>query len=139
MHVRSLLRDNLSWKLLSLGLAILIWFGADFFMHEDIRPLSRPLQPLATRDFHDLPIRLMSPTLAAAAVRIDPASVFVRVGGELAILERLTEKDSLVFVELPADLDHGPVTNRVEVRLPASVRLQSVVPERVIITAISHR
>lgn len=131
--MRALIFDNLSWKLLSLTLAILIWYGARQFMHDDIRPIVQPLQPQATRDFQDLPIRILSPGLAVGAVRVEPSSVFIRIGGEISLLDRLSEKDPLVFIELPANLADGPVTNRVEVRLPPGVRLLSVIPERVIV------
>jgi hypothetical protein len=112
------LLDNLSWKLLSLTLALLIWSGARLFMRQEIRPLVHPLAALATRDFRDLPVRLLTPNALTIPVRIDPPTVLVRVGGEYSILERLTDQDALAFVELTPELFQTPVTNRIEVRLP---------------------
>lgn len=138
MSTRSLLLDNLSWKLLSLTLALLIWSGARLFMHQEIQPLgSHPLAPLASRDFRDLPVRLLSINALTTPVRIEPATVLVRVGGELGILERLTEQDALAFVEIPPDFDQTPITNRIEIRLPPSVRALSIAPERVAVIPIA--
>lgn len=137
MSARSLLLDNLSWKLLSVTLALLIWSGARLFMREEIRPLGSPLAPLAARDFRDLPVRLLSYRALTNPVRVEPSKVLVRVGGELSILERLTIQDALAFVEVPSILSGLPMTNRVDVRLPPSVRVLSIAPERVVITPVT--
>lgn len=139
MSARSLFLENLSWKLLSLTLALLIWSGARLFMRQEIRPLAHPLAALGSRDFRDLPVRLLTPNALTLPVRIDPPTVLVRVGGEYSILERLTEQDALAFVELTPELFQTPVTNRIEVRLPPSVRVLSIAPERVVISPIANR
>lgn len=139
MHLRALILENLSWKLLSLGLAILIWYGAHLFMREDIRPMVRPLQPYGTRDFTQLPVRILAAGRAASPVRIDPATILVRVGGDLTLLERMNIQDAVAFVEMPDSVLDGPVTNRIEIRLPPSIRLVSVIPERVVVSPITPR
>jgi|GEM_PF-2777711 len=139
MRLQHMILDNLSWKLLSLGLAVLIWYGAHLFMREDIRPMVRPLQPYATRDFPTLSVRVLSPGKSANPVRIDPPTIFVRVGGDLTLLDRLTENDAVAFVELPDSPLDGPITNRVEIRLPQSVRLLSTLPEKVVISPTTPR
>ncbi|MBL9126678.1 MAG: hypothetical protein JNL97_03475 [Verrucomicrobiales bacterium] len=139
MRLRQLVFDNLSWKLLSLGLAILIWYGAHLFMREDIRPMVRPLQPYGVRDFPSLPVRILTPGKVASPVRVVPSTILVRVGGDLTSLDRLTEQDTVAFVEMPETPITEPITNRVEVRLPPSLRLLSAIPERVVISPIQPR
>jgi hypothetical protein len=139
MRLRLLLLENLSWKLLSLGLAILIWYGAHLFMREDIRPMVRPLQPYATRDFPNLTVRILSPGKTINPVRIQPPTILVRVGGDLTLLDRLTDQDPIAFIELPDAPLEGPITNRVEIRLPQSVRLLSSIPEKVVVSPIISR
>lgn len=139
MRLRHLILDNLSWKLLSLGLAVLIWYGAHLFMREDIRPMVRPLQPYGTRDFPALPVRILTPGKIAAPVRVSPPTILVRVGGDLTSLDRLTEQDAVAFVEMPESPLTEPMTNRVEIRLPPSLRLLSAIPERVVISPIQPR
>ena len=139
MRLRPLILDNLSWKLLSLGLAVLIWYGAHLFMREDIRPMVGPLQAFGTRDFLALPVRILAPGISANPVRIHPPTILVRVGGDLTLLERLTDQDPIAFVEMPDAPLVGPVTNRVEIRLPPSLRLVSAIPERVIISPVVPR
>lgn len=137
MRLRSLLFDNLSWKLLSLSLALLIRSGATLFMHQEIRPLGTPLAPVAIRDFRNLPVRILTQRGVPNPVRIDPKSVTVQVGGDLNTLEHLTEEDTLAFVQLPPDHGTEATTNRVEVRVPANVRVLSVAPEHVVVTPIA--
>ncbi len=134
MRLRNIILDNFSWKLLSLGLAVLIWYGAHLFMREDIRPMVRPLQPYGTRDFPALTVRILTPGKSPNPVRIQPPTIPVRVGGDLTLLERMTEQDPIAFVELPDAPLSVPVTNRVEIRLPPSLRLVSAIPEKVVIS-----
>lgn len=133
MSVRSLLLENFSWKLLSLTLALLIYFGARLFMHQDVRTLGNPLAPHTFRDFHKVPIRFLSRGELRHPVKVEPDSVMIRVSGELPILDRLTAQDAVVYVEVPGDLAAGAWTNRVEVKLPPSLRVLTVVPERVVV------
>ncbi|MGE3310749.1 MAG: hypothetical protein AB7O66_12335 [Limisphaerales bacterium] len=125
--------DNLSWKFLSLGLAVLIWYGAHLFMHDDIRPMVGSLQAYGTRDFPTISVRVLGPPNPVQSVRITPATILVRVGGDLALLERLTEQDPIVFVELPDVPIVDAITNRLEIRLPPSIRLVGAFPDRVVI------
>lgn len=134
MKLRPLFVENLSWKLLSVALAVLIWSGARLFMHDEIRPIVRPLQPLATRDFLDIPVRILTPPGDPTVWQVKPSVVMVRAGAELGLLERLTDLDPVVYVQPAVDRLATPSTNRVEVRLPPAVRLLSVIPERVIVT-----
>lgn len=137
MTLRSLLVDNLSWKLLSLALAILIWSGARMFMGDDVRPLVRPLQPLAARDFTNILVRVLTPPRDPVVWDVQPASVYVRAAAELGIIERITQVDPIVFVQPSTERPDTPTTNRVEVRLPPGIRLISVIPERVIVSALA--
>ena len=137
MTLRSLLVDNLSWKLLSLALAILIWSGARMFMGDEVRPLVRPLQPLAARDFTNVPVRVLTPPRDPVVWDVQPASVHVRAAAEIGIVERITQADPIVYIQPATERPDTPTTNRVEVRLPPGVRLISVIPERVIVSALA--
>ncbi len=132
MNLRSLLFDNLPWKLLSVSLALLIWSGTRMFVRQEIQPLGHPLSPIARRDFRNLPIRILSNQVAQQPLRVEPSSVFVQVGGDMSTLEHLTEEDALVYVEILTP-SQRTTTNRVEVRVPSNVRVLSVVPEHVVI------
>lgn len=134
MRFRQLILDNLSWKLLSLGLAVLIWYGAHLFMGEEIRPRTRPLPPYGTRDFPSLAVRILTPGNTAYPVEINPPHVFVRIGGDLTILDRLTDDDPIAYVEMPEAPITAAITNRVELHLAPSLRLLSAIPEQVVIT-----
>jgi len=134
MQIRRLLFENLSWKFLSLGIAILVWYGARLFMREDISPLVSPLQPYGTRDFPNLPVRVLASAKTNIPVRIHPPSILVRVGGDITLLDRITQQDVVAFVDLTDPPVDSPTTNRVELRLPPSVRFISTIPERVVVS-----
>ncbi len=137
MRIRSLLLDNLSWKLLSLTLAGLIWSGARLFIQPDLQPaLGHPLVTVGVRDFQGVPIRLLSSRPLPAPLHLGTNTTHVRISGEMIALDRLTEQDVLVFVELPSAPPDGALTNRIEVRVPPSVRVLSVVPDQVVITPV---
>lgn len=136
MNLRPLLFDNFSWKLLSLALAILIWSGARIFMGDESQPLVRPLQPVLARDFPNIPVRVLTPPGDATVWQVRPSLVHVRAGAEIGLVERLTQSDPIVYVQPPVDRPERPSTNRVEVRLPPAVRLLSVLPERVVVSAV---
>ncbi len=130
-RLRALVLDNLSWKLLAISLALLIWSGARLFMNQTAQPLVGGLSPSGHRDFANLPIRVLGPASSAQGWAIDPPSVFIRVGGDPSLLNRLTELDPLIFVEAPPAALQAPTTRRVDVRLPPAIRIVSVIPERV--------
>lgn len=139
MRLRHLIFDNFYWKMLSLALAMIIWYGAHMFMREDIRPIVRPLQPYGTRDFPALAVRVLTPGKSASPVRVQPSTILVRVGGDLTSLDRVTEQDAIAYVELPETPLTEPITNRVEVKLPPSLRLLSAIPDRVVISPLPPR
>lgn len=130
-RIRALVLENLSWKLLALSLALLIWSGARLFMHQEVKPPLGAPTPSQHRDFANLPIRLLCPATNAQPWIVDPPAVFVRVSGDGSLLERLTDLDLIAFVESPPPALQSATVRRVDVRLPPAVRLASIIPERV--------
>lgn len=129
MRLRDLFLHNLWWKLISLSLAVLVWFGARLIMNRDIQPARNPLEPDGYRHFDAVPVRVLQhagtnpPPLA-----VSPAAVSLQVQGGLRTIERLVLPDVLVYVDASQSFPTGRVDERVEVRLPPGVKLVSVVP-----------
>lgn len=131
MRWRHYLLDNLWWKLLALALAILIWSGSQEL---DVQPsMTSPLSSLVSRTFEEVPLHVVSLPGTLGPVRINPPTVRLEVLGELPRIQRLRLNDFLVFVDLADVADPG----RVDIRLPAGVRLVSLTPDRVIVTPLS--
>jgi hypothetical protein len=131
MRWRDLLFKHLGWKLLALALAIMIWSGA--------QNLEGPLQPVIERTLHDVPIRVLGTSPSDLhPVHLDPPTTQVEIEGENFVVRRLRPNDVLVFVEINGYLTE-PITNQLDVQLPAGVRLLNLLPNHVVITPLhSH-
>jgi hypothetical protein len=129
MSTREFLRHNRWQKLLSLLLAMLIWFTVKQGLE---RGGGFPVVPDGTtRPFDHLPIRVLAGPVPEA-VRVTPAEVTVVLRGRPDVLARLRPQDVDVYVTL-ADL---PSTNAVRraVRVNApGCQVGSVSPEEVLI------
>lgn len=130
MPWRTLLFNNLWWKLLALALALMIWSGAQRL---DVNPASGPFQPLVARSFHNVPIRVLASPDQVRPVLLDPPTVRLDVAGEASVVQRLAPEDPLVYIVLPDGGRYDASTNTVEIRLPLGVKLLSVLPARVIV------
>lgn len=129
MRPRDVLLHNLWWKLISLSLAILVWFGARLIMSRDIQPARNPLEPEGYRLFDAVPVRILEPAGARhPPLEVAPTAVSLQVQGGLRTIERLVLPDVLVYVDVSKTFPTGRVDERVEVRLPPGVKLVSVVP-----------
>lgn len=129
MRPRDLLLHNLWWKLISLSLAVLVWFGARLIMSRGIEPARNPLEMEGYRHFDAVPVRVLHPAGSnQPPLAISPAAVRLQVQGGLRTIERLVLPDLLVYVDASRSSPTGRVNERVEVRLPAGVKLLSVVP-----------
>ncbi len=134
MRPRDVLLHNLWWKLISLSLAILVWFGARLIMNRDIQPARNPLEPEGYRLFDAVPVRILEPAgTNRPPLDVAPTAVSLQVQGGLRTIERLVLPDVLVYVDFTRAFPTGRVDERVEVRLPPGVKLVSVVPGTVAI------
>lgn len=136
MRWHHLLLDNFWWKLLAFALAVMIWSGSQ---STEVRNPSVPPVPDATRTLTDVPIRILALPGIAGPAHLEPATAEIEISGPPQLVRRLypNSPDLLVFVELTADFFLGPVTNNLEVRLPAGLRWLQLHPEQVILSPFS--
>lgn len=78
-------------------------------------------------DFAQLPIRVLQSPEDRRRFKVDPETVNVRVSGDAAILEKLSGKDIMAFVDVTSTPDAGS-TNRVEISAPPGVRMEKASP-----------
>lgn len=138
MRFRDLILHNLWWKLISLSLAVLVWFGARLIMNRGIQPARNPLEMDGYRHFDAVPVRVLHPAGSdQPPLAISPGAVSLQVQGGLRTIERLVLPDVLVYVDGSQSSPTGRVDERVEVRLPPGVKLVSVVPGTVSVAPLA--
>ncbi|KAB2654630.1 MAG: hypothetical protein DVB31_16485 [Verrucomicrobia bacterium] len=130
MSTREFLRHNRWQKIVSLLLAMLIWFTVKQGLE---RGGGFPVVPDAnTRTFDHLPIRVLTATANPGPVHLNPSEVTVVLRGRPDVLSRLRPQDVEVYVNLA---DPAPTnTLRRIVRVNAvGCQVGSVSPEEVLI------
>jgi hypothetical protein len=121
MSVPRLLTHNLSWKLIALVSAMLVWLA--------LRPAR--IQGGAARTFRQVPITVLTAAEDGRAFRLEPGTVDVEVSGAPEVLPRLRLRDFRAFVDLTSVAEARPLRLRVEVHTPFGVTLDKVAPAEV--------
>lgn len=139
MSWRDRIFHNPGLKLVSIGLASLVWYavyGRHQVLVAPAAPADGASEP-AVKDYVRLPITVMQSAGEAHAFDVQPAQVSVRVSGDQAILQELRGSDLEVFVNL-ADLgDRRSAARRVKILTPAGVKVLRVEPALVHIERLS--
>ncbi len=118
--LRQLILEDFWLKLLSLGLAVLIWFTLS---------LASQKEGGTTRQvFHALPVAVVSATDDVRNFRVSPGSVEVTVQGDASTVHDLHSKDLRVFVDLTGVATARELSKRINVAVPPGVMLVEVVP-----------
>jgi hypothetical protein len=82
---------NYSWKLLALGLAVVIWITIKTQSSE---------RDQSEKGFQNIPVQIVSGTADVRAFQIEPTVVRVRIGGRSGPLSRLNERQIHAFVDI---------------------------------------
>jgi len=124
MPLPRILTHNLTWKLIALVSATLVW------MTLKSGTPSRN-QPRSSRVFHQLPVAVMTAPGDRRALQLDPQTVDVQVGGAPEMLPRVRPRDVRAFVDLKPVTEESQFRLRVEVHTPFGVILDKVTPAEV--------
>ena len=139
MSWRDRVFHNPGLKLVSIGLASLVWFAV-YGRHQVLvspAAATKGATVATVKDYVRLPITVMQSAGEGHAYDVQPAQVSVRVSGDQAILQELRGSDLEVFVNL-ADLgDRRSAARRVKILAPAGVRILRVEPALVHIERLS--
>ena len=128
--LRDLLFKNLGWKLLSLAFAAAIWLT--------VKTVSNETAALREVKLERLPIRLLSGSADVRAFKVEPETVSVILRGRPEALERLTETEVRVYVDLTgADLDRD-FRRRIEVAVPRGLTVFNVEPADAVVLVPSR-
>ena len=130
MSAREFLRHNRWQKLLSLLLAMLIWFTVKQGLE---RGGGLPVVPDGnTRPFEHVPVRVLTATASPAAFRVTPSEVTVVLRGRPDTLARLRPQDVEVYVNLADNPPTNASRRAVRVNAPGC-QVGSVSPQVVTI------
>lgn len=119
--LRGLVFHDLLLKLFSLALAVLIWFTITEVQKES-SPLPRLTMNADVRTFSGLPVLVVCSADDVRNFKITPSEVELTVQGDGRILNKLSNKDFRVTVDLTGiESVSGPLRKRVDVSTPAGV------------------
>ena len=132
MNLSDLLFKDFLLKLFSLMLAVLIWFTVSIAIRNENALITAGGVPanLPTRDFY-VPVLVVSEAADVRQAHVNPSHVEVTVRGEPDALEKLTDKDVRVLVDLTDIESARGVRKKVEVSTPPGVAHVKVFPEEV--------
>jgi hypothetical protein len=119
---RDLILKNLGWKMLSLGLAVAIWWG--------IRP-SIDDDGASVRTFDGIPIQVVSSTTDVRAFRVDPEKVSISVQGPSQMIEVLTDREIRAFVDVTYADTSQNFNRPLRIATPPGITLMRVDPVEV--------
>jgi YbbR domain-containing protein len=111
--MRAFFSRNLGWKLLSLFLALLVYY----FVHASLEGGLAPLVRSASLTF-ERPVTVLTSPQARGTFKVEPAVVDVTVTGRRDILFRISERELQVFVDLSDVVAANEVRRAVQIYLP---------------------
>lgn len=122
---RNIILRNFGWKLLSLALAVVIWLT--------IKALSAE-QGQTEKMFLTVPIQIVSSTADVRTFRVDPTTVNVTLKGRPGAINRLTEREIRVLVDVTSADMHQSFRRHVDVAVPNGITVVRFEPTEVQLT-----
>jgi YbbR domain-containing protein len=122
---RNIILRNFGWKLLSLALAVVIWLT--------IKALSAE-QGQTEKMFLTVPIQIVSSTADVRTFRVDPTTVNVTLKGRPGAINRLTEREIRVLVDVSSADTPQSFRRHVDVAVPNGITVVRFEPTEVQLT-----
>jgi hypothetical protein len=116
---------NYGWKLLSLGLAVVIWITIKTQSSE---------RDQAEKMYLNIPVQIVSSTADVRAFAIEPTVVRVVVRGRTGAMARLNERQIHAFVDITSADFTRPFRGQVQVATPNGFTVISFEPSEVQVT-----
>ncbi|MEW6304426.1 MAG: CdaR family protein [Verrucomicrobiota bacterium] len=136
MPLRESIAENFWVKLLSLCLAVLIYFiishesGGTFFAETRAKT--------QLRDFSDLPITIMTTAEDGRGFNVSPNTVQVTVSGHPRDIAQLTPRDIKIFVDLTEVVEARGFHKRIQYSTPNGIAVEKVIPSEVSVIRINR-
>ena len=138
--LRKSISRNLSWKILSLILATVIWFLIRLGLQEEVKRLLGVTNPPKTRLLSQLPITLMTSAADERGFKVNPRTADVLVIGDPMLVDGLDPAEVEVFVRLTDIQETKGSHVKILYHAPNSINVLRVVPTAVEIERVAaHR
>ena len=131
MTLRDLILDNFPWKLISLLLAVLVWWRVDSILEREEEQALTPAANLEETATFSVPVRVLGPARTPRGFAVVPSEVNVTLRGGSEALQRITTTNILVYVDAIFAPDVKSAKRTVVVRPPVGVRVQEIRPREV--------
>jgi hypothetical protein len=129
MPLRDTVTKDFGWKLLSLLMAAGIWVTVKTVSSGPAATaVVNPFEESKARPFDNLPVIVMSAAADPRSFKVRPDTVDVTVRGNPDFIDRLTEKDIHVTVDLTDIESARDLRKRVDVSVPPGITLVRVAP-----------
>ena len=134
LFLRHFLFRDFWLKLLSLAMAVMIWFTVWFAIRKDVAPGASFAGPISEQTYFNVPVRIIFSAADVRAVKVEPNTVDVRVRGEMRLLQEVKPQDIHAVVDLTGIEAARSLSKRIEISMPAGVTLVEAVPGQVDVT-----
>ncbi len=131
MTLRDLILNNFVWKLISLILAMLVWWRVNTLVKTEEEQALTPAANLDETQTFNLPVRVLGPARNLGGFAVAPSEVTVTLRGERDALRRVNATNLVVYVDATFALNAKSATLTVMVRPPAGVGVQEIKPPEV--------
>jgi YbbR domain-containing protein len=131
MTLRDLILNNFVWKLISLILAMLVWWRIDNLVEKEKEQAQTPATSSDETQTFSLPVRVLGPARNPRGFAVTPSEVAVTLRGEHYALAQVIATNVLVYVDATFAPNVKSAKLTVVVRPPVGVSVQEVKPPEV--------
>jgi YbbR domain-containing protein len=131
MTLRDLILNNFVWKLISLILAMLVWWHVNNLVETEKEQAQTPAASPETTGTFSLPVRVLGPARNPVGFAVVPGEVTVTLRGKADALEQVNATNVVVYVDATFARGAKSATLTVMVRPPAGISVQGVKPPEV--------
>jgi hypothetical protein len=118
-------------KLLSLAIAVMIWFTVWFAIRKDVAPGASLAGPISEQTYFNIPVQVIFSAGDVRSVKVDPITVEVQVRGEARVLQGVKPDDIHAVVNLTGIEAARGLRKRIDISTPTGVTLVQVEPNQV--------
>jgi YbbR domain-containing protein len=131
MTLRDLILNNFVWKLISLILAMLVWWRVNNLVKTEEELALTPAANLEETETFSVPVRVLGPARNPGGFAVAPSEVTVTLRGKRDALGRVSAPNLVVYVDASFALSAKSAKLTVVVRPPAGVSVQEIKPPEV--------
>ena len=134
--LRHLILHNFWLKLFSLGLASLIWLAVHYQIQSDYAPQPRASRTVLRQEVV-VPISIIAQPGDGRVFKITPRQATATTVGEEGVLDKMSPKSLVLFVDLSDYRGRQPTNQELHVHAPAAVSVIKIEPATVLVECIS--